>query len=187
MNRTDSQLVTDYLDGDEYALKELIEMYSALTYNFVYHLGGKEDSEDIVQEVFVKVWKNLKKYNTEQNFKTWLFSIANNTTIDWMRKKKNVVFSKFDNEDGNNLFEETLIDTEPLADELVAIAQDKKIIENILEELSPEYRSILLLHYVDNFTFKEIGEILNKPLNTVKSRHHRALNQLRKFLEKINK
>src|SRR5581483_632357 len=175
---TDQQLISNYLSGDEEALKELISRYLKPVYNFIYHLAGnKENAEDISQETFVKAWKNLKKYNPEQNFKTWLFTIARNTAIDWLRKKKSLVFSDFDSDD-KNVMESTLSDESPQALEEIILSEDKKHLLEGIEKLSPMYQSILTLRYNEEFTFKEIGEILGKPLHTVKSQHRRALIQL---------
>jgi len=99
-----------------------------------------------------------------------------------MRKKRDVAFSKFENEEGENFLEETLADTEPLADEIFALAEERKHTEKLLEELPPLYREVIILHYQNNFTFEEIGNILKKPLNTVKSRYRRGLILLRKML-----
>ncbi|MFA6445926.1 MAG: RNA polymerase sigma factor [Candidatus Paceibacterota bacterium] len=180
MNRTDIELVTDYINGDEQALNFLIKRYTQNVYYFVYRLSGSgRDSEDIVQDVFVKVWKNIDKYDAKQNFRTWLFTIARNTTIDWLRKKKHVPLSSFDSDEGDNIISDTAKDNELLPDELAEKADDKMFVEKILQTLSPENREILFLHYNEELTFDEIGKILRKPLHTVKSQHRRALLSLR--------
>ncbi len=80
--KTDKLLVSEYLAGDEKALGELIALYLKPVYNFVYHIArNAEDTEDITQETFVKAWRNLKRYDQRQNFKTWLFTIARNTPL----------------------------------------------------------------------------------------------------------
>ena len=183
MTTSDQELVLDYINGDEQSLKNLIERYLSSIYNFVYHLcGNKQDAEDITQEVFVKVWKNIKKYKPEQNFKTWIFSVARNTAIDWLRKRKNLVFSDFETENGENVIENTISDDNHRTDELAILYENKKILYKAMEKLSPIHQSILIMRYNEEFTFKEIGEILDKPMDTVKSQHHRALLQLKKIL-----
>ena len=99
MERSDSQLMCEYNNGDIAAFVVLVNRYTAHLANFAYRLcGNKSDAEEIVQETFVKVWKSSKKYKPEHNFKSWLFAIARNTAIDYMRKKKMAVFSDFENE-----------------------------------------------------------------------------------------
>jgi RNA polymerase sigma-70 factor (ECF subfamily) len=99
-----------------------------------------------------------------------------------MRKKRELAFSTFNTEDGENFLADTVPDTEPLPPEIFEQAENKKIVENLLEKISPDYREVLLLHYTNEFTFEDIGKILNKPLDTVKSQHRRALILLKKML-----
>lgn len=183
MDKTDSELITGYLSGDEKSFDVLMNRHMKAVYNFVYRLAPKNvDVDDIVSETFFKVWKNLKKFRLGENFTTWLFTIARNTAYDKMRKKTAFAFSDFDNADGENFFTDTLADTEPLAPEIFERAENEKIVGKLLERISPDYREVLLLRYVNEFTFEDIGKILKKPLHTVKSQHRRALIILRKTL-----
>jgi RNA polymerase sigma-70 factor (ECF subfamily) len=183
MEKTDSELIAEYLSGDEKSFEILMNRHISRVYNFVYRLVPKNiDVDDIVSETFFKVWKNLKKFRAEEKFTTWLFTIARNTAYDTMRKKSALTFSNFDTDDGKNFITDTLTDTEPLPPEILEQAENKKIVENLLKKISPDYREVLLLHYINEFTFEEIGKILNKPLDTVKSQHRRAIIILRKML-----
>ncbi len=183
MEREDQQLISDYLTGDESALHELVRRYLKALYNFAYRLAGNTgDAEDITQEIFIKVWKNIKRYDQNYSVKTWLFAIARNTTIDWLRKKRDLVFSDFDTDEGENSLLNTLADPMPLSDEIMARAEDKKFLDHALNKLPLIYREVIVLRYQDGLTFNEIGTILGKPLDTVKSQHRRALIALRKFL-----
>jgi RNA polymerase sigma-70 factor (ECF subfamily) len=186
MEKDEQTLIAEYLEGkSDEALAELIRRYIKPVYNFVYRFTGnnKEEAEDIAQETFFKMWRNLKKYRAGENFKTWLFTIARNTAYDHLRKKKNFVFSDFNTEDA--LFEDTLADTEPLADEIFTLTESKELLAQGMSELSPQFREVLILHYDHELTFDEIGKVLGEPLNTVKSRHRRAVEALRKILVKI--
>ncbi len=184
MEKSDQQLAVDALRGDERAMTELVDRYLKPVYAFVYRLtGSAEDAQDIAQETFVKVWKNLKKFRPDASFKTWVLAIARNTAIDWLRKKKNPVFSEFTQDDGYNVLTETLADPAPLPDELVARMQEKHLLDGLLGALPAGDREILLLHYNDHLTFADIGTMIKRPLNTVKSRHRRALIALRKMLD----
>jgi RNA polymerase sigma-70 factor (ECF subfamily) len=183
MEKTDSELVAGYLSGDEKSFEILMNRHMKSVYNFVYRLVPKHiDVDDIVSETFFKVWKNLKKFRAGENFNTWCFTIARNTAYDKMRKKSALAFSDFDDADGENFLTDTVVDQEPLAPEILERAENEKIVEGILERVSPADREILLLRYVNEFTFEDIGKILGKPLNTVKSRHRRAIIFLQKTL-----
>jgi len=177
MINSDEQLVGDYLKGDEKSLEVLIKRYLGPIYGFVFRfVGNREDAEEIAQEVFVKVWRNVKKFNQSKSFKTWIFSIAKNTAVDFLRKRRVQVFSETEIE--------TVVDPAPLPQELLEKAETAKLLESALNKLGLEYRTVLYLYYNDHFNFREIAEILDEPLNTIKSRHRRALRMLRKLLEK---
>lgn len=184
MSYEDENNVALYLSGDEAGLHALIHTYTKTIYGYIRHMvATKSDAEDLTQETFIKVWKHIKKYKQGQGFKTWLFTIAHNTTIDHLRKRKSYVFSDFEKEDGNNTVTENIKDTEPLPDELFDQVKNAKQMKHLLEDVSPMYKEVLLLHYQDELTFDEIGTVLGKPLNTVKSHHRRALIELRKRIK----
>ncbi|KKU52577.1 MAG: RNA polymerase, sigma-24 subunit, ECF subfamily [Parcubacteria group bacterium GW2011_GWA2_47_10] len=179
---TDLELVQYYLNGDEKSLEVLIQQYLKPIHGFVYrYVGNRQDTEEVTQEVFVKVWRNLKKYDQSQNFKTWLFSIAKNTAIDFLKKKKTVPFSAFETEDGENPVLAGIVDANALPDELMQKKDVADVVTRSLATLSPRYRTVLALRYTNQFTFREIAESLREPLDTVKSRHRRALGMLKKY------
>ncbi len=170
----DYELINKYLKGEQDALKMLIDKYTSSIYNFTIRFVGIDNAPDVTQEVFIKVWKNLKNFdNDKAQFKTWLFVIARNTITDFLRKKKMVLFSSLDKEEEN--FAESIEDDALLPDEILNNIQDKKELYKLVSELPNNYKLVLTLYYQEDMTFKEIGEVLGKPINTVKSYHHRAL------------
>lgn len=185
MEVDDRKLIEDYLAGDSEALATLIQHNLTLVYRFVFRMvSDHQEAEEVTQDTFVKVWRNAKKYNPEQSFRTWLLSIAHNTAIDLLRKRRSFVFSDFDTDDGKGMsMEESIVDPEPLPMEILMRAEEKMLLEGALAQLSLVHREVLILHYQEQLTFNEIGVILNKPLNTVKSHHRRGLAALRKILE----
>jgi RNA polymerase sigma-70 factor (ECF subfamily) len=192
----DEEIILSYKNGNEEAFRELINRYSAPLYNFVARLSGKNEAPDIIQETFIKVWKNIERFSASKaSFKTWIFTIAKNTTTDFLRKsgsasggKKSLLFSDINNDDEEDMdsFAENIPDESLLPDEALQELQEKTRDENflngLLEKIRPDQREILILHYQEEMTFEEIGKVLDKPLNTVKSSHHRALIKLRKML-----
>ncbi len=182
---SDEQLIISHLKGDEEALRVLIRRYLKPIYNFAYrYVKDGQEAEDITQETFIKVWKNLKKFDRTKKFKTWIFSIAKNTSFDFLRKKKAIPFSKFENEEGENKFLERLVEPALLPDELFEKANIKEILNIAMKQLSPKYRMVLFLRHNDHFTFREIADVFGESVNTVKSRHRRALILLKKLLLK---
>lgn len=173
---SDEQLIADTLAGDETAFNEIVRRYLKIVYNFL--LPFTKDSfnaEDIAQETFIKAWKNLSRYNKEKgNFKAWLLTIARNTALDFLKKKKAVPLSFFEDAEGNNPFE-TINDEKPLPDEILEKKDIADKMEKVLKELPERFRSVLLLYYKEGFNLTEIAEILGRPVNTVKSWHRRGL------------
>jgi len=193
MEYSDNKLIGGYLAGDERALELLIQRYLKPVYGFVYrYAGNAQDAEDITQEVFLRVWRNLKRFDGEKSFKTWIFSIAKNASLDFIKKKKTLAFSDFsarggsafggENEDGSNSLIDTLRDFSPLPLQLSELSEIRRVLENAKEKLLPKYSMVLSLRYNDDLTFREIAESLGEPLHTVKSRNRRALAKLLKIL-----
>ena len=181
---SDDELISLYRSGNEQAFKTLVERYLKQIYSFTYRMTGTAgDAEDATQETFVKVWQKISRYKMTNTFKSWVFAIARNTAIDRLRKKKVSVFSDFEDATGKNTFVENLTDPEMLPAKLIEKAEQKGLLDKGLLGLSPEDREILTLHYGEDLTFEAIGKIVQKPLNTVKSRHRRALARLREYFE----
>lgn len=179
----EAELIKKYLQGDEAALEILVNHYLKPIYGFIFHLvGNAAEAEDLTQEVFVRMWRNLKKFDMEKKFKSWLFAIAKNAVIDYWRKIKAIPFSQFEDEAGNNYLSDTLADETPLPDELFDREHLSIEVAAALNKLPVHYRLVLLLYYQNELTFQEIADSLNKSINTVKSRHRRALLALRKIL-----
>lgn len=179
MNLSDKNLITKYLEGDEKSLEFLIGRYLKPIYSFVYrNIGNVADAEDITQEVFVRVWKNLKRFKREKSFKSWIFKIAKNASIDFLRKRKTIPFSRFENEMGQNILEKKLVNHPTFLDD----ANNKNIIAAALESLSLKHRAVFSYRYEHNFTFAEIAKSLGESVNTVKSRYRRALSILKDSL-----
>lgn len=163
---TDEQLISDYLKkGDEESLEILIKRYLKPIYSFAFRFSeDRQAAEDIAQEVFIKTWRHLKKFDRKRKFKTWIFAIAKNTCFDWQKKKKTLPL----------FFAENVRESSPVINESL---------DRILVKLSPKYRLVLFLRYNDHFTFREIAESLEESIDTVKTRHRRAIAILRKLLK----
>lgn len=182
MKNTDEELIVEYLEGNENALTVLVDRYIKDVYQFAYQLTNDSGmSEDIVQESFVKAWKHMRNFRAGGSFKTWIFTITRNTAIDWLRKQKEVRISSFENSDGHNALLESTASNELLPDELLARAEDSTYATALLMQLDSKYQEVLTLRYSSNMTFEEIGQLLRRPLHTIKSQHRRALAMLRRI------
>ena len=183
-SKSDEEVLIFHKDNKQEALKIIVSRYTSPLYNFTARLANKNDAPDIVQEVFIKIWKNIDNFDqSKASFKTWIFTIAKNTTTDYLRKKRSLLFSDVSTDEENiNSFAENIESEELLPDEVIEKLEDAEVLNKTLEKLRLDYREVLILHYQEEMTFEEIGKILDKPLNTIKSQHRRALIELRRIL-----
>lgn len=177
----DKNLIQQYLKGDEKSLEILISKYLKPIYSFIYkNVGSQNDAEDITQEVFLRIWKNIRKFDTQKSFKPWIFQIAKNASIDFLRKKKTIPFSRFENEKGQNLLAENI---PALPINLLENLSDKKVLAVALQGLDEKGQKIIDLRHNQGMSFKEIAEIFKESINTVKSRYRRTLSLLKKNIK----
>jgi RNA polymerase sigma-70 factor (ECF subfamily) len=180
---TDLQLVQAHLSGDKASLGILFKRYFRPIYGYAAGLIGREEADDVVQETFIRAWRHLSTFDTGRVFKTWLYRIAHNAAIDIMKKKRPTAFSDLDRPEDGPTIEETIEDeTDP-----ISVLLDHKDaadrLRKALDALPKPQREVLTLHYLEELTFSEIGEMLEQPLDTVKSRARRALVTVKKLLE----
>src|SRR3989344_6691140 len=179
MEKVDRELIADYFEGDEKALEELFGRYFKRIYAFLYrYAGNAQDAEDIAQETFLKAWRNLKKFDVNKSFKTWLFTIAKNSAIDFLKKKRALVFSDFENA-GENALVKILRDPAPTPAKLSERNEEIRGLAFSFARLPRKYGKIIFLRYDEDLSFSEIARFLGEKLNTVKSRHRRALMMLK--------
>jgi len=184
ITNSDQKLIADYLKGDEKSLEILIYRYLKPIYSFVYrYINNEVETEDITQEVFVKTWRSLKKWSPRKgSFKNWIFTIAKNASLDFLKKKKSIPFSRFENEKGQNILLEKIVD--PKASLCDTFNNETLNLLNLaIEGLSPKYRIVFNYYHNDNLRFSEIARALGESINTVKSRYRRAVIALRKSIK----
>ena len=186
---TDEEIIILYKKGNQEVFKNLINRHISSLYNFTMRLTNRNDAPDLVQEVFIKIWRNLNRFDEQKaSFKTWIFTIARNSITDFLRKKQSLLFSDLEknDEEGINSFADNIPDEQILPDVALQKLQDQEFLNNTLKKLSFSENEILVLHYQEEMTFNEISKILNKSLNTIKSQHRRILFKLRKILDSQN-
>ncbi len=180
----DARLIAAYLnDGDERALSDLFARHLRSVHGFLFRFtGSAQDAEDLAQETFIKAWRHLRDVDPPRGFRTWLFSIARRTAIDLLRKKKAVPFAAFEDDDGGTGLIDRLEDDADLPDELAERKEAGDMLRQALAELPPAFREVIILRHGNELGFREIAEVLEEPLNTVKSRYRRAFFALRALL-----
>jgi len=173
-------------NGDQKAYAELMKNYrDSLYFMLLKMTNNPHDAEDLTIEAFGKAFKKLHQYTPDYAFSTWLFKIASNNCIDFIRKKKKYTFSidqNFDDETGTELANKIPSQTLDPEEELVK-KQKIKLMREVVEKLKPHYRTLIELRYFKEFSYDEIARELNLPLGTVKAQLFRA----REFLFQILK
>lgn len=184
-SREDDLLVSKAIGGDESAYRKLVDKYErALFYHILKMVKDREQVEDLVQESFVKAFDNLNSYSTNYAFSTWLYRIATNHTIDYLRKKKLQTLSidePVKTRDGDMQMQ--LRDEAAETDRNIIRSQRQKIVQNAIDDLPEKYRKVIEMRHMEEKSYKEIAKVLDLPLGTVKAHIFRARELLYKALK----
>ncbi|MFS0780017.1 RNA polymerase sigma factor SigW [Neobacillus sp. 3P2-tot-E-2] len=179
--------IKQVIKGDQDAFAEIVEIYSNSIYQLGYRmLGNRHEAEDIAQEAFIRAYVNIKSFNQDLKFSTWLFRIATNLCIDRIRKKKPDYYldAEVSGTDGLTMYSQ-LASNSPLPEiELESLELQDSVQREILK-LPEKYRSVIVLKYIEELSLNEISEILDLPLGTVKTRIHRGREALRQQLRYV--
>ncbi len=173
----DYELVKQSINGNEDAFAELLSRYKNLVYSVVLRMvNDTEDANDLAQEVFIKLYKNLDKYQPEYKFSTWLIRITTNHVIDYRRKKKQETVSMDDMvyEPANNITPEK---------EYIS-REEKQGLAAVIAGLPDIYKIPIVLYHQQGLRYQEIADIIGEPLSKVKNRIFRGRKMLKENLEK---
>ncbi len=170
--------------GEEAAFAEILARYRGPIYNLCYRMSrNPEDARDLAQEVFIKVFRLLDRFDEEYAFSSWLFRIASNHCIDHLRRNR-MRFLSLDGVAGpdGEEFELQLPDEGPGPDTVLERREAMDRLEEVIADLPPHYKTITLLRHQQQLSYEEIAEVLQLPLGTVKARIHRARAQIQQML-----
>ncbi len=167
-------LIRQAREGDQAAFAQLFCRYEKPVYHQALRLLDRpEDAADVTQEVFLKVWRSLPSFQGDCAFSTWLYRLTNNAAIDLLRReKKRRGDASLD--DDALLWDARLADPAPSPEDALSQNELRRAVERGLARLSPEHRQVLVLREISGASYEEIGQILDLPLGTVKSRVARA-------------
>uniref|UniRef100_A0A7C6AF29 Sigma-70 family RNA polymerase sigma factor n=1 Tax=candidate division WOR-3 bacterium TaxID=2052148 RepID=A0A7C6AF29_UNCW3 len=167
MNDDDLSLVRRYKNGDENAFDSLFERYQQPIYSICYRfVRNEDDARELTQEVFIKIYQNLKRFNEKSKFFTWVYRIAVNTCISFKRKYHET--TELDGSISNPTERNLML---------------KKAIDDALAKLPRRQRMAFILRHFDGYTFEEIGEIMEISTGAAKANHFQAIKKLRDLLK----
>ncbi len=183
----DSGVVTAFLGGEERAFSELVERYQTRLLNFIYRtIGDRDRAEDLVQEVFIRVYRHLHRFDRSKKFSTWVYTIASNLAKNELRNRSRnplVLFqtmqSSHDEEDRPLQFE----DTTARPDDLYRKRHLRELVEDTVARLPEHHRQVFVLRELEGKSYEEIAEITDCNLGTVKSRLNRARSAFAAIIE----
>lgn len=180
----DDKFVKRAIEGDQDAYKELMDKYQKPLYFHVLKMvRNHEQVEDLVQEAFMKAFRNLNSYNTNYAFSTWLYRITTNHTIDYLRKKKLKTTSINDPVKTKDGEMEIQISDDAETDREIIRKERKTIIHNAINDLPKKYRRVIEMRHLQELSYQEIADQLDLPLGTVKAHIFRAREMLYKELK----
>lgn len=183
----DSGVVGAFLQGEERAFQELVERYQTRLLNFIYRtIGDRERAEDLVQEVFIRVYRHLHRFDRSKKFSTWIYTIASNLAKNELRNRSRnplVLFQtirkNWQDEDRPLQFE----DSSMRPDDMYRKRHLRSLVETAVAELPEHHRQVFVLRELEGKSYEEIADITACNLGTVKSRLNRARNSFAEIIE----
>ncbi|MCD8072695.1 MAG: sigma-70 family RNA polymerase sigma factor [Alistipes sp.] len=177
----DHSLVRMSLEGDPAAFEQLFNRYRDSIYQlYLLRTGiGRDDAKDILQEIFIKVYLKLHRYDARYTFGQWIYTIARNTFIDFIRKRREDISLDTFSEGHPSASPSSPI---PTPEESFISSQQKAQLEHHLGKMTPRYRKLIELRFFRDLSYEEIAAELSIPMGTVKTQIHRAREQLCRFI-----
>ena len=183
----DTALVDAALKGSVYAWEKLVRRYEDKIYNQGLRLtGSRSDAMDLVQEVFLGVYRNLHRFRGDAKFSSWVFRIAHNKAIDMKRRKRLMLFISDSRDQDGDMLDNLPGDSSLEAEEIFSEHQNNQAILSMMSKLSMDQRLIVELKIFQSQTFEEIANIQEVSVNTVKTRFYSALKKLKTISEEKN-
>jgi RNA polymerase sigma-70 factor (ECF subfamily) len=181
---TDSDLIKMVMEVTPRAYRQIIKRYQTKLFSYLYRLvGNREETEDLLQNVFVKVYNNLNRFDQQKKFSSWIYRIAHNEAVNFLKKRGKKKFVSL--EDVSTSKDKLEMSTPERSPADFWIKKElKKEVEEAMEKIPPKYKEVLVLRYFLDKSYEEMSEILGKPVNTVGTLLNRAKKKLLQVIGK---
>lgn len=177
---SDQDIIEKILQGQGELYGEIIDRYKNGVYSLCMRMvRNTEDAKDLSQEVFIKAYQNLDKYNFEYKFSTWIFKVASNLCVDYLRKTKTQTLPY---DDKLSMPHDTAS-----AEDMFIHSNNKELIEKAIRDLPEEYRVLIILYHKEGLSYEDMSRALKLPMSKVKNRLYRARNKLKDTLKDIRR
>jgi len=181
-NFTDAELIVNAIEGAEASFEELVQRYQRPIVSYVYRFVNDYDASlDVTQEVFIKVYNSLSRYSSDYKFSTWIYRIAHNAAIDYIRRHSRKEQS-LEAENHEGTYQLQIESTKPTPEDDRERSEWRTEIEQVVRCLPTAYRELIVLRHGKDLSYVEIAEITCLPLGTVKNRLFRAREMMREML-----
>ena len=185
MKPLDTRLAKLARKGDQRAFAEMVAIYKDKLFQLGYRMtDNRQEAEDVVQETFLRVFRNLDRYDENQKFSTWIFRIATNLCIDRLRKRKITYSLDAESTEHEGLDGYAMLPGDERTPESeLMLSETQRLVRDAIAALPVKYKSVMVLRYMHDLSLQEIADILEIPVTTVKTRAHRGREFMRKKLE----
>jgi RNA polymerase sigma-70 factor (ECF subfamily) len=182
---TDEELAKKALKNNDY-FAEIIERYEEKLFRYLKRLTGfeKQDIEDILQEVFIKIYRNLNNFDASLSFSSWAYRITHNEAVNQIKKHKRKYTYALESEEKDTVSLIKVLKSDDDVKDRVIKKEESRIIKKILYKIPKKYRDVLVLYYLEDMDYSEISDILKKPMGTVATLLSRAKKKLKEQIKK---
>ena len=190
--KTDLECIESALDGQQAGFEELVNRYKNLIYSMIYRMTkDREEANDLAQEVFIKIYRNLGSYSSEYRFSTWVMRITTNLVIDHRRKRKLETVSIEAAGDGSReeaglgVLDRTA-DTDESPEDVLLRREEQTRIRRLIDRLPDMYKAPILLYHQKGLSYQEIADAIDEPISKVKNRIFRGRKMLKEYYLELN-
>ena len=177
--KADLDLVRDFRSGSVESFNEIVRRYREKVYWIARRVvGTHDDADDVVQEVFVKVYDSLKRFRGDSNFYTWLYRISVNVSLSAIRAKRIKNFVRSEE------VVEHLVSDEELADDKILRDEYEKVLKQAIDRLPPKQKTTFVMRYYEEMEFEEMSKVLNKSVGGLKANYFHAVRKIRDYVKK---
>ena len=176
--KTDEDLIKEFQDGNVKAFNELLHRYQERVYWIARRfLGSHADADDVVQEVFIKVYESLNGFRRESSFFTWVYRVTVNHSLNHLRKNRIKDFVRFDE------IISPLIADEPRPDEQLEGAEQRTLLEEAIAKLPEKQRTVFVLRYYEDLSYEEIAKLMKRSVGGMKANYFQAFKKISRYLK----
>lgn len=186
--KEEEKIVRQLQSGDFSNYDKIVNSYKNRIFGMAYKFTNDYDeTQDLAQEVFLKVYRQIKNFRGDSKLSTWIYRISVNTCLDWKKKKnrlKSINFSSMVNEENKDQTID-IKDESMLPDEVILKGEDQKQVHKLIYELSDKYKTVLIMYHFNEMSYSDIATALNIPQRTVETRLYRARRMLKDKISKL--